>query len=368
MGVSHAYVSRLMAPALRRASSLAAGLLAAAVTVSGQPAEAPASPPVHEHTEVPHLTLRGFTNVDFVVHEEGQPATFALGQFDLFFSSSISPDISFLAETAVEFEQDETGLDVERVQFKWSPAEAFSLAAGRMHTPLGYWNQTFHHGTWFQTTELRPQMYFFEDDGGVLPVHGVGLAATGAWHGRAAMLKYSVSVLNGRGPDSEHVVHVQDATDNKAVNVWLGLTPTAIEGLEFGASGYFDQVPPNGTERPYSMREQIFTGYVAYRHDGLELLGEATRIAHRRDSDTLETWAGYGQAAVKRGLWTPYYRFDLVDVADQDPYLPPKDLRMHTVGLRVEASDWVALKAEYHFTRDHDQDIHAGRFQLAFAF
>ena len=47
----------------------------------------------------------------------------------------------------------------------------FNVSIGRGHTAMGYWNQTFHHGKWFQTTTDRPAIYRFEDDIGILPVH-----------------------------------------------------------------------------------------------------------------------------------------------------------------------------------------------------
>jgi hypothetical protein len=317
--------------------------------------------------EGPHLTMRGFSNVDLGIHEEGKPTTFALGQFDLLITSPLSDDITLLAETAVEFEEDEQGLDVERVQIKWAPSALFSVSAGRMHTPLGYWNQTFHHGTWFQTTERRPEMYLFEDDGGILPIHGVGIELAGTWHTSGLDFKYNASVLNGRGPDPEHVVHVQDASNNKAFSLWLAVAPAS--GLEIGGSGYFDRIPPDGVARTDTLREQIFTAYGAYVHSGIELIVEGSHMDHDPpDGAKLGTTAFYGQASWKHGRCRPYYRFDLVDVADGDTYLPAKDLRIHTAGLRVDASAWVALKAEYHLLRRHEEDTHAARLQAAFTF
>jgi hypothetical protein len=319
--------------------------------------------------DAPHLTMHGFSNVDFAIHEEGQPSTFALGQFDLVITSPLSDDINFLSEMAVEFEQHETSLDVERVQIRWAPSALFSLSAGRMHTPFGYWNQTFHHGTWFQTTERRPEMYLFEDDGGVLPIHGVGIEAAGTWHTRSVDLKYNGSLLNGRGATSDQVVHVQDASNHKAVSLWLAVAPAGTPGLEIGGSGYFDQIPPDGTLRTDDLREQIFTAYAAYVHSGVELIAEGSQIGHKQaNGTTFDTKALYAQASIKRGRCRPYYRFDLVDVADGDPYLPAKDVRIHTVGLRVDASNWIALKGEYHLLREHGEDIHAARFQAAFTF
>ena len=52
-----------------------------------------------------------------------------------------------------------------------------------------------------------------------------------------------------------------------------------------------------------------------------------------------------------------------------DPFLSPKDLSRHTVGLRFDPMPWVGLKSEYHLTRHPgEDDIHSARFQAAFTF
>src|SRR5262245_8166960 len=88
-------------------------LAAGSVALAQTPAPTPTPETVmsgHAMSEGPHLTLRGFSNIDFAIHEEGEPTTFALGQVDLFFTSALSDNISVLAEMAVEFEEHETGL------------------------------------------------------------------------------------------------------------------------------------------------------------------------------------------------------------------------------------------------------------------
>ncbi len=75
--------------------------------------------------------------------------------------------------------RDVWGLDIERLQVTYKPSPYFEISGGRYHTSVGYYNTTFHHGTWFQTATGRPFMYFFEDSGGVLPIHGVGVTTTG---------------------------------------------------------------------------------------------------------------------------------------------------------------------------------------------
>lgn len=239
-----------------------------------------APPPEAAEAAGPRLTLRGFSNVDFAVHEEGLSDTYALGQFDTFMTSALSEKVSVLAEIVFEFGEDNTAvLDVERVQIKWAPSDLFNLTAGRMHTPLGYWNQTFHHGAWFQTTAGRPEMYLFEDDGGILPVHEVGVQAAGTWQTPAAAVKYSVSLVNGRGRIPDEILNVQDASDGKAVNLLVGLAPAAVPGLELGANAYLDTIPPAGETD--SIRERILGGYLVYLQHGVELLAEASHIRHR---------------------------------------------------------------------------------------
>jgi hypothetical protein len=242
-----------------------------------------------------------------------------------------------------------------------------------MHTPLGYWNQTFHHGAWFQTTAARPEMYLFEDEGGILPVHEIGVQAAGTFHLSAADVKYIAGVVNGRGRIPDEVTNVQDRNDGKAFNALLAAAPNALHGLEVGATTYLDTIPgdPETPGREGEIRERIFGGYLAYLRSDLELLAEATHVSHRdeRTGGEFGTWGLYAQGSWKLGRWRPYYRFDKVDVADGDPFLAPKDLSRHTVGLRFDPMPWVGLKGEYWLTRFRSiEDVHSGRLQAAFTF
>jgi hypothetical protein len=106
--------------------------------------------------------------------------TFQFGEYDLFMSSRLSSTINFLSEVVLGSDASNFwGLDVERAQITYKPSEYFQISGGRMHTAIGFYNTTYHHGTWFQTATGRPFMYYFEDSGGILPVHMVGLEAAG---------------------------------------------------------------------------------------------------------------------------------------------------------------------------------------------
>lgn len=70
------------------------------------------------------------------------------------------------------------GVDLERALLIYSPNDRLQLGVGRAHTSIGYYNTAYHHGNWFETAAVRPFLFRYEDDGGILPVHNVGLTAT----------------------------------------------------------------------------------------------------------------------------------------------------------------------------------------------
>lgn len=164
----------------------------------------------------------------------------------------------------MEFDdENQLAVDVDRAQIRYAPSDRFSISAGRMHTPLGYWNQTFHHGAWFQTTAERLQMYLFEDDGGILPVHEIGLQAAGTIPSQALAFKYSVSLANGRGRIPDDVTNV-----------------AALAGFEVGGDAWLDTIPsdPDVVGRESEIRKRILGGHVAYVRSNVELLAELSEI------------------------------------------------------------------------------------------
>ena len=68
---------------------------------------------------------------------------------------------------------------MERAQLGYSFSDALTFWVGRFHTPYGYWNTAFHHGAQIQTSVTRPLFIDFEDKGGILRAHSLGLLAHG---------------------------------------------------------------------------------------------------------------------------------------------------------------------------------------------
>jgi hypothetical protein len=245
-----------------------------------------------------------------------------------------------------------------------------------MHTQLGHWNQTYHHGTWLQTTVFRPEVYRWEDEGGgLLPVHEVGVRLGGAVSGGPVRLEYSASLANGRGETPEDVVTVQDGNGSKAVSLWLGLSPKAVPGLQLGGTAIFDTIPPGpgGAERHAQLRERILGGFLVFRNPRIELLAEGFSIRHE-DESVSEAWTTtglYAQAAFTAGRLKPYYRFDYVDRSPGDPFFRPfvSGTEKHTVGVRLDPWSRLAVKLEISHDRPElGPSFDAGFVQLAFTF
>src|SRR5262249_36744637 len=240
----------------------------------------------------PKLNIRGFLDFNSGFGSVANPLiyplvppgdtihnTFQSGEFDLFLSSRLSQNISFLSE--IVFGSDATnnfGIDVERAQITYKVNPYFALSGGRMHTSIGYYNTAYHHGAWFQTATGRPFMYYFEDSGGILPVHIVGISATGLvphtgkwnlhWVAEAGNGDSSVSLSD---PSVNPVQNFLSDKNHKAANVAAYVKPDWLTGLQIGANYYYDVRVP--VEEPH-VHNTITGMYVVYITPTWEILNE----------------------------------------------------------------------------------------------
>ena len=223
------------------------------------------------------MRIRGFGDVTFHGDDrKGDTTSFTLGQLNLFVTSDISDKFKFLSEIVFEAGPDNIygvprgtansfGVDVERYLLTYSQNEYFNLSAGRYHTAIGYYNTAFHHSTWLQTTTGRPLLFEFEDQGGILPIHNVGIEANGRIPSGSLGLHYVAELGNGRESRAplieEPVQNVASDTNHKAVNFELFARPTKVPGLQVGFSAYRDLLATLG--RP-AVGETILAAHAVY--------------------------------------------------------------------------------------------------------
>lgn len=341
------------------------------------PKKEPVSSGLKGFIEIPRLNIKGFSDIGFSAKATGKEGsdTFTLGGLDLFITSKLSEKVGFLAELFYEFNSSTNAVvfDLERVSLRYSLSDLFNITIGRVHTALGYWNPTFHHGAWLQTTVFRPEVYLFEDDNGILPLHQIGVELSGIKEFAAFDGEYNFAVSNGRGKTVDEIQNAADNNNSKAINALFSIKPHSIEGLKLGTSIYYDRIPPNldNTNRVKRIDELILGGQLTYIHNKVELLGEFFNINHRDKTSEREfdTNGFYLQAGYKFNKLTPYYRFDFIDFETSNPYFTSDDdLRKNTLGLRWDMFNWNALKVEYSFKEKSSNDEHLFTVNSSFCF
>jgi hypothetical protein len=297
------------------------------------------------------LVLRAFGSVQWGQPEgPDSPNSFTLGQLDLFATSTLSERISVLAEIVFEGGTDTRVVtDLERLQLTYLFNDYLSVSAGRYHTGIGFYNNAFHHGAYFETVIGRPRVFAFEDEGGVLPVHEVGVSAQGAIPGTGSRLYYLAEVGNGRpwgaieGEDGEGPK--ADLNSAKAVNFRFSFRPERWRGFDAGGSLYLDTIPSD-TVGPVTHR--ISAAFATYRTPTIELMAEWLMLTHDTGAVSYRNDGGYVQASKSWGKWRPYYRYDRLSIESGTPFLGAiESSTTHVIGVRLEPSEWVGLKAQY---------------------
>lgn len=148
------------------------------------------------------IQFRGFGNVDLQAGESGQSNGFQLGIFNLLMTAKLSDHVGFLGELVMDVgSRGMFQVEPERVLLVYRPNDYFHASLGRYHTGIGYYNNAYRHGAAFlQTTTGRPLLFAFDDQGGVLPIHKVGLSLTGRIPSGALGLNYIAEI--GYGPST----------------------------------------------------------------------------------------------------------------------------------------------------------------------
>lgn len=366
----------LPAPTPAQSASATASTPAQAPAVSEKETEPQEVPPVPERMDMSKtlMRIRGFGDVSLVggnqaaspsSNQPAQTTSFALGELDLFITSDISEKFHFLSELVVEGGPENIygvqrgtpnafKIEPERYLIQYSYNDYLNISAGRWHTAIGYYNTAYHHSTWFQTATGRPFLFQFEDDGGILPTHTVGVSATGLIPSGPLGLHYVVEAGNGRAshaPLQEEPVQSEVADDShKAYNLALFARPEALRGLQTGFSVYRDLLGPQNSLR---VGETIMAAHAVFVRRDFEWLNEALVIRHALigQNKIYNTPGFYTQISKQFGSYRPYFRYQYVNASRTEPIFPEVGLQHGpSAGIRFDASESVALKLQYDYT------------------
>jgi hypothetical protein len=309
----------------------------------------------------PTLTMIGFTDLNYQVRDVPDRTArsgFFEGQFVLHFTSALSSRFAFFAETSLTARPDAAfvstvpgfNAEVERSILKYTQSDRLQLSIGRYHTPISYWNTAYHHGAWLQTTMARPEM--IQIGGQFLPVHFVGALAEGTLPSGPLNVSYNLGLGNGRSSVISRAGDAVDVNDHRAWLLGLSAKPDHPFGLQVGGALYRDVLTLQGNGA--NLRETILTAHLSWTKETPELIAEYASVRHhahggRREGDN---WAYYVQLAYRLGVLKtklkPYARFEDFHIDDKDAVFEHmSSRRVGIAGLRMDASDLVALKVEY---------------------
>ncbi len=291
--------------------------------------------------------IRGFVDAG-TVFRDGRFA-FNLGEQDLFITSDLSDRFSFLGESVFKYNIDsETrfSVSIERVVLKYNYKGNHNALLGKHHTPINYWNDTYHHGRVFFPTISRPMIF----SSVLFPLHTTGISLQGLNLGK---LKFGYDFMIGNGIGS---TDLWDNNNNKSVTLAMHIKPRT--GMRLGMSYYHDVLskgvdPHHGQVIHHNLTEQLVTASVANFGDKLELLVESTMMLTKGDSipmqSALFTYAYAGYKITDKII--PYIRIDNLMYPDdhetEGSILETKQNTYYLAGLRYQINYLAVVKIEY---------------------
>lgn len=311
----------------------------------------------HVFAQITNTQIKGFA--EFLGTYEKEKVNFALGEQDLFITSELHDKISFLGESVFKYSASSPtffDVSIERIVIKYNVKGNHNLLFGKHHTPINYWNDTYHHGRVFFPTIYRPLLF----SANIIPLHTTGISLQGHDFGK---LKWGYDVMIGNGLGS---TDVSDNDKHKSITAAFHCKP--LNGLRLGASYYLDNIATNvdsttihshstggNTINPMhpDIKQQLAAGSVAYFGKKFEFLCEATFAFNSTDSLGTSTSMGmYAYAGIKiKEKFVPYVRFDLLNFDNKELYYVKNNTTSFVVGMRYEVNYLTVVKLEY----QHDE-------------
>jgi len=305
--------------------------------------------------------------MDLLTSLEDKKVSFGFGEEDLFITSELSDRFSFLGETVFKFTPSTPttfSVSIERVIVKYNFAGNHNLLIGKHHTPINYWNDTYHHGRVFFPTIYRPLLF----EANIIPLHTTGVSLQGQNLGN---LKFGYDFMVGNGLGSEDVL---DNDKRKSVTAAVHIKPA--QGLRIGISWYNDLMSAgskthDGKLINWDVRQNLFSPSIAYFGEKVEVLAESTIGTNHTDTTgTKQTFAGYLYAGYKiKEKLVPYVRLDRLHFQEGEILFNKNNTSSIVGGIRYNINYLTVVKLEYQYEKTElKTNINRLTFQLAIGF
>jgi hypothetical protein len=325
------------------------------------------------------FNFHGYADAGFQRNVDGtHTKKFDLGEIDLFGTERLSPHLTALMELVFETDDQQlvasVPVNVERLLLQYRGNDFFNVDIGSYRTAIGYYSTAYLRGAWLQTAISRPRVFTFEDQGGFLPLHAVGVSVNGRIPSGDLNLHYVAEVGSSRNYGNIAGLSLEPSF-NRATNLAVFSQPRGVPGLEIGFSTYHDLFSPAAG---FQLDRSVWTVHFVYVRGRVEFLNEGMRIGLLDLSapGAATGLAFYSQFAYRvASSWKPYGRVEylnahgtgVIDTAIAREYIPWKTV--YTGGVRHDLTDSVALKFELARETDYMRSSYiSAAVQLAFAF
>ncbi len=316
------------------------------------------------------LPLHGFADVGIGTRNPINPDLKGayVGNLDFYLAPHLGDHTRALFEMNTEVGSDgSVDVDLERAQIGYQFNDQATLWVGRYHTPYGYVNTALHHGSWVNNSLRRPKFLEFEDDGGIMPAHTVGLWLTGSTHVGNGKVLYDVY-----GGNSQEILggvldmrNAGNSTGHMGGGARVGyqFSSGAAQGLMLGVHAFTahigdDAVPANAT------RVLAYGGYAVLDTDQWENIAEIYLFDNRDlngGSGKHRSKAGFLQLAYHANWGVPYLRYERTVLEQSDPYFAAQEgggsYHRIALGTRFDVDLKSAIKLELANTRLTDRSL-----------
>lgn len=289
--------------------------------------------------------IKGFVAASAFLEDD--KFSFGIGEQDLFITSQLNDNFSFLGETVFKYSPNsptQFNVSVERIIVSYNYAGNHNALIGKHHTPTHYWNDTYHHGRVFFPTIDRPLMFAKQ----TFPIHTTGIGMMGLNLGQ---LKFGYNFMLGNGIGSNDVV---DNDTYKSITMAAHIKPR--DKLQLGVSFYNDIISAGAQDHmgniiPEKIHQQLYTGTIANFGSKFELLAEATFAVNNAESTgAVNSFTSYLYTGWKiNDKFVPYLRYDFLNYNQNEIYYNSNDQSSIVVGIRYEISFLIVAKMEYQY-------------------
>lgn len=286
----------------------------------------------------------GFMDVNWAYDQKKNNNSFNLGQLDIYIVSDITDRVSFLTENTFTIASDgHFKVAIERAIVKYEINNYLNFLIGKHHTPVSYWNNTYHHGRVLQPTTTRPFLF----DYNLFAFHTTGLIINGDYIGKNNF-GYQFVVGNGTVEHSSF----RDPDNYKSLSLTTHLYP--VENFKVMSSVYYNRISKGimsyqGVELLNDIDQTLYSLALSYMPSAkrFEFLAEGMYVKNRSMTASQLNSGFYAYAGYHISKFTPYYRFDYIDIDNDDLFFVLDKTNASTTGVRYSFSHLANIKLEW---------------------